>query len=158
MNSALTMEKFLHYLITLQKDYARLAELLKKKQEAILLYDIEALDEIMKDEQAYVLVSRGFNQSIESFRKELNLTGVTLSEMIAGMPGDWNSRFSDAFVPLRETMDVVRLRNEECQSVIETKLGQIRTRLEELEGAPTKTYGGAKPPPPQSIGKFNKSV
>jgi hypothetical protein len=158
MNSALTMEKFLHYLITLQKDYARLAELLKKKQEAILVYDIETLDEIMKDEQAYVLVSRGFNQSIESFRKELGLSGVTLSEMINSMPDGWKNKFLDAFAPLRETMDVVRLRNEECQDVIEKKLSQIRTRLEEFEGAPTKSYGGAKPHTPQSAGKFNKSV
>ena len=154
----LTMEKFLNYLTGLQKDYAGLAELLNKKQEAILMYDIESLDEIMKDEQAYVLVSRGFNQSIESFRKELGLSGVTLSEMIGSMPEPWKARFLEVFIPLREIMDIVRRRNEECQAVIEKKLARIRTRLEEFEGAPAKSYGGAKPAPHQLTGKFNKSI
>jgi hypothetical protein len=158
--SAFTMEKFLQYLITLQKDYKRLSELLKKKQEAILVYDIETLDEIMKDEQAYVLLSRGFNHNIEGFRESLGLSGITLSEMIASMPDEWRPQFEEIFGPLRQTMEDVRRSNEECQSVIEKKLAQIRTRLEDFEGTPNKTYGNARPAPaPKTMNvKFDKSV
>jgi hypothetical protein len=155
------MEKFLAYLQTLQSDYSSLAALLHKKREAILAYDLTTLSDIMKDEQAYVLLSRGFNANVEAFRRQLALKGNTLGEVIENLPPQWRPKFQQVFAPLKEAIDNVRERNQECQLVIEQRLGQIGKRIENLSGAGSKAYrqtGGAPKPAKPSQGMLNKSI
>ena len=160
MSGAFPAEKFLHYLETLQKDYSHLSELLEKKREAILLYDLEAINAIMKDEQAFVLLSRGFNHNIEAFREELGLSGSTLTETIDSMPAEWQPEFRSLLEPLKQIIDEVRRRNEECQELTEKKLAQIGKNLTRLGATSMKPYAqSAAPAKPQARGSsFNKSI
>ena len=160
MGGEFSAEKFLHYLGTLQKDYAHLSEILVKKREAILLYDIGALNEIMKDEQAFVLLSRGFNHNIAAFRKELGLSGSTLTETIESMPAEWQPEFRAMLEPLKQTIDEVRRRNEDCQELTEKKLSQIGRNLNRLGAAGAKPYAQSAAPAKVNArsGSFNKSI
>ena len=153
-------EKFLHYLQGLLRDYSMLAELLTEKREAIMLYDLDALNRIMKDEQAFVLLARGFNHNVKSFASELSLSGETLTETIASMPEDWKPEFEALLEPLKQIIDEVRRRNEECQEITEKKLSQISKSLDRLGGGSAKPYAQsavAKKPEFKS-GSLNKSV
>lgn len=127
-----SIEKFYTYLDTLTKEHLRLAALLEKKREAVMFYDVLSLENIMKEEQAFALISRGFNSSLESFKAELNLRGDTLSESIESLPEEWQEKFRHILIPLKEATDLVKKRNKDCQHVLEKRINDINLKMQKV--------------------------
>lgn len=156
------VDNFYTYLEELDQSYGRLADLLRQKLVAVEKFDINKLDEIIKEEQVYVLLSKGFDSNIRVHRDKLSLQGDTLSEVIEELPGENRARFRQQFERLRTTLDTVKGLNEKCQTLIEERLYSLDKSIKHLEktdGTPYKQPGSPKPSPEDGGPRlFTKSV
>ena len=139
--------------------YTKLSALLKDKIEAAGNFDIAKLDDIMKEEQKYLLITRGFDQNIENFKKELNLKGDTLGEAVDGMPADVRPRFAEIHAGLSEALNAAKSLNGECQALLKVRLQEIDKKLGEL-GKPADPQAAYPNPKNPASGNhsFSKSV
>jgi archaellum biogenesis protein FlaJ (TadC family) len=153
-----TFDKFYSYLEELTSSYARLSLLLKEKIDAVERDDLGKLEEIMGEEQVYLLISRGFDQNIAEYRKTLGLKGDKLSDIVQEVPGEFRDEFAGIYSRLKESLDEAKTLNDNCQKLIKTKLGTVNKRLRELEGAKTANYGDPKKPAAPGSHIFSKSI
>lgn len=138
------LQKFYDYLDSLLQSYTRLADTLRGKIDAVERDDLDQLSEIMKDEQAYVLLSRGFDDHLAKHREELGLHGATLSEVISQMPGDWQPKFHTLYLNLRSKLDEVKGLNQICQGNLETKLEILGRNIRAANPTSTSHYTDEK--------------
>lgn len=139
-NAANQYEKFASYLDELFQNYSNLGELLKRKLAAIARFDVAALDSIMKDEQVFVLISRGFESNIEMYRDKLALKGDSLSAVIKELPEEYRPQFDLLYMQLKAKLDEVKGLNEKCQSLIEDRIYALDRRIHELDKSSTSSY------------------
>lgn len=161
LNQQKQYNKFYAYLDELDQSYGRLADLLRQKLVAVDRFDVERLNAIIKEEQVYVLLSRGFEGNLRSHREKLGVRGDTLSEIIEELPGEEQARFRQQMKRLKATLDNVKGLNERCQTLIETRLYTIDKSIRELDKSVGSTYKkDTTPKPPQDGGPhlFTKSV
>lgn len=134
-------DKFYNYLNELLQNYTKLGELLVQKLSAIARFDVAALDNIIKEEQVFVLLSRGFDSSVQSYRDKLSLKGDSLSEVITEMPEEYQPKFQGLFMNLRAKLEEVKELNEKCQSMIEERIYTIQRSIHQLDKSSTISYG-----------------
>lgn len=152
-------DKFFAYLDGLDKSFAKLAELLHQKLAALERFDPDEFDAIIKQEQAHALKSKGFGGSIEGFKKELGLTGGTLSEVIAELPEGEKGRFGQVFARLTTSLDVVKKLNDKCTELTENRLHVIDRAIKELDKTAGTRYGETVKPAPSDAPKLiNRSI
>lgn len=154
-------DKFHAYLCELDSGFAKLAELLHQKLDALERFDIAKLDTIIKEEQVYVLLSKGFDNNIKSHRDKLSLSGEKLSDIIEELPEAEKQRFKDVFVRLKSSLDEVKTLNTKCQGLIEERLYTLDKAIKELDASAGATYGkagSAGKPPGDTTRLFTKSV
>lgn len=146
-------EKFASYLNELFQNYSNLSDLLTRKLAAIARFDVETLDTIMKDEQVFVLVSRGFDSNIQIYRDKLSLKGDSLSAVIRELPDEYKPEFEMLFAKLKSKLDEVKGLNEKCQSLIEERIYTLGRRIHELDKSSNTSYGkeGAQTKPTSSV-------
>ena len=156
----MSYEKLYTYLGELLQSYTRLSELLKEKLDAVSRFDIEKLDDIMKQEQVFVLQSKGFDAHIASLRDSLSLKGDKLSEIINELPEQEQARFLILHKNLKATLEEVRGLNERCQVLIGDRLHSLDRAIRELDPADAQAYskGGERPSGKPESGLFTKSV
>jgi hypothetical protein len=142
------IEKFYTYLNELDQSYGRLTDLLRRKMIAINTGDIAKLDAIMKEEQVYVLLSRGFEGNLRTHRANLGLDGETLDKMIEALPDDVRPRFQLQQKRLRATLDNVKGLNENCQQMIETRLYTLDRSIRALDKSENTSYKNTDTPKP----------
>lgn len=137
-------------------NYKKLSVLLVRKIAAVEADDIAVLDEIIKDEQVYLLLSRGFDRNIANFRGRMGLKGENLGDIIGELPEDERPRFSALHRRLRSAVGEAGDMNEKCQRMTEAKLHVIGKKLKELDKSGSVSYGkdaaGGKP------GIFSKTI
>lgn len=157
MNSQ--VDKFYHYLEELHETYSRLVFLLKEKARVVETFDIGRLDEIMKEEQTIVLVTKGFDQNIKRYRDSIGFTGESLIDIVEEMPEERRQDFRVLYANLRAVLEESRVLNEQCQGLIKDRLQMIEKRIQELDRAGTAPYGvnGNKTGAPKP-GVFSKTV
>lgn len=141
-------DRFYNYLNELLQNYTKLGELLAQKLSAIARFDIATLDSVIKEEQVFVLLSRGFDSNIQLHRDRLSLKGDSLSEVIKEMPEDQQPRFRGMFVKLKSRLDEVKQLNERCQSLIEERIYTIERSIHQLDKSSTISYGKPGAPKP----------
>lgn len=154
-------DKFYGYLYELLQSYTKLGELLTKKLNAIARYDINALDSVIKEEQVFVLLSRSFDSTIQSYREKLSLKGDSLSVIIQELPADEQPRFSSILAKLRAKLADVKSQNEHCQSLIEERIYTIERTVQQVEKTGTVAYGKSgtpKAPPKGEPYRLTKSI
>lgn len=154
-------DKFYDYLVELLQSYTKLNELLTQKLSAIARFDITALDNIMKEEQVFVLISRGFDSSIQSYREKLSLKGDSLSAVIEEMPSEYQPKFQGLFANLKSRLDEVKQLNERCQSLIEERIYTLERSIHQLDKSNTVSYGkpgAAKPTAGADAHMLHKSI
>lgn len=153
-------DKFYGYLQELDDSYGLLADLLRKKLWAVKQNDIETMDELVKQEQVYVLLAKGFNGNIAGHRDKLNLTGTTLSQIIIELPDEEKARFQQLYASLKVTLDAVKGLNDKCQLVIEDRLhflDKAKKKIDKNENA--ASYHPASDAKPGPAGQFfTKSI
>lgn len=155
-------DKFHGYLCELEASFVKLAELLHRKLVALEKFDIIALDEIIKEEQAFVLFTRSFDKNVESFRNQLGFTGQRLSEVIEELPEEEQPRFRVILQKLTTALDEAKALNLKCQDLTQERLYSLDKAIKELDHTPGSSYGkpggdSKRPgdPPPQL---FTKSI
>ena len=141
MSSVNTCEKFHAYLADLDSRLAKLSELLKRKLTAVEKFDLSGLESIMKEEQAYILISNGFDKSIDEFRDMLGLDARKLGDMIEELPQDERPRFRETYRTLKVSLDEVKALNEKCQVLIEERLYSLDKAIKEIDRAAGASYG-----------------
>jgi hypothetical protein len=160
-------DKFYAYLAELDGNYRKLATLLTRKAAAISEGDLFELDDLMNEEQAYLLITRGFDQRIAGFRKDAGYTGERLADIIAELPAAERDRFTALHARLSASLEEVRALNEKCQNLAQIKLHGVRRQLEEMErsgsvprrpGVPPKPSGGKPSGDKPGGGKLSKSI
>ncbi|WRS26701.1 flagellar protein FlgN [Oscillospiraceae bacterium MB08-C2-2] len=134
-------ENFYAYLQELCGSYGDLAGLIRQKMEAVSLLDVARLENIMKEEQAFVLLSKGFDQAVSAFKTDLGLSGNTLRELLPQMPQQERPRFEAVHQELSLILADVKNLNEKCQELLGDHLHVVEKQLRELSGSPTSTYG-----------------
>jgi len=133
-------DKFYVYLGEFFQGYTKLSELLSRKLAAISKFDVAALDGIIKEEQVFVLLSRGFDSNVQNYREKLSLKGISLSEVISEMPLEQQGRFQSLLNALKAQLDEVKYLNEKCQSLIEERIYSIERSISRLDKSKTTTY------------------
>jgi hypothetical protein len=155
-------DKFYNYLAELDTNYRKLATLLTRKAAAISEGDLFELDDLVNEEQAFLLITRGFDPKIAAFRKEAGYTGEKLADIIAELPAAERDRFHALHTRLSASLEEVRALNEKCQSLAQIKLHGVRRQLEEMErsGSSPRPRGSAPKPGGGKTGgsKLSKSV
>lgn len=134
-------EKFFAYLSGLNTNFGNLAKLLQQKLVALEQFDPDKLDEIIKEEQVYVLQSKGFEGNINTFRAQLGLEGDTLSQMIAQLPEEEQPRFEGIFGRLTVNLSIIKEINDKCQELAENRLHAIGKAIKDLDAASGTSYG-----------------
>lgn len=154
------IDKFYAYLSELQENYTKLAALLKDKLDAVVQYDVLRLDGIIKQEQVFVLVSKGFDTNIKTYREKLSLRGDTLGAVIDELPDSERERFRTLFKQLQAVLEEVRSLNESCQKLIEERLYSIDKAIKELDKTDGRPgYGkNATATPAQDLHMLSKSI
>lgn len=154
-------DKFYAYLKELDESYTSLADLLRQKLAAVTRNDLVRLDEIIKDEQAYILKARGFDQNLQTHRDRLGLKGDNLAQVIEELPQEHRDSFRRLHKRLKTTLDEVQALNKKCQGEIEDRLYVLDRSIKELDKAENATYrqsGESNNAPGPGAGMFSKSV
>lgn len=139
-------DRFHGYLHELLQSYSKLGELLAKKLNAIAMYDVRTLDGIIKEEQVFVLLSRGFDSTIQSYREKLSLKGDSLSAIIQELPSEEQPRFQSLFDRLRVKLGEVKALNERCQSLIEERIYSMERAVHQADKSGVVSYGKSGSP------------
>lgn len=134
-------DKFYNYLMDLLQNYTKLAVLLRQKLDAVSKYDMNALDGILKEEQVFVLLSKGFDSNLQIYRDKLSLSGDSLGAVIEEMPEAQRPRYRALFVELKAKLDEVKEINEKCQALLEERLYTIEKAIRQLDKSGTAAYG-----------------
>ncbi len=153
VNQETLYDKFYGYLSELLQSYTKLGELLTKKLAAVASFDVSALDNIIKEEQVYVLLARGFDNNLRTYREKLALDGDSLSVVIPQMPEEQQARFESVFHRLKRRLDEVKSLNENCQGLIEERIYSLEKAIRGLDKSKAgTTYSGkaATPKPGQN--------
>lgn len=154
-------DKFYDYLSELHGNQQRLSELLTDKIKAVTGGNLDRLDEIIKDEQVFVLASKSFDANIKRFREQLSLSGEKLSDLIPELPLEEQQRFRDLFKKLSAGLEQTSALNSQCQGLIEGRLHVLDKGVRRLDKSPAKPYGkpeGVQPPSNGTPRLFTKSV
>ncbi|MCL2033861.1 MAG: flagellar protein FlgN [Oscillospiraceae bacterium] len=133
-------DKFYAYLDEFFQNYTKLSELLTRKLSAIAKFDVATLDGIIKEEQVFVLLSRGFDSNVQNYREKLSLKGSSLSEVISEMPLSQQGRFQSLLTALKSRLDEVKFLNEKCQTLIEERIYSIERSINHIDKSRTSTY------------------
>lgn len=160
MHALNQVEKFYAYLQELEQSYSRLAGLLRQKLNAVNAGDLGRLDQIIKEEQVYVLLSKGFDANLQSYRESLELKGNTLAEVIEELPESYRDSFTKQYRRLKHMLDEVQRLNQTCQNLIQDRLYALDRKIKELDKSENATYekGGGAAGPQTGAGLFSKSV
>ena len=150
-------DKFLAYLNDLEKSFEALSGLLTQKLVALDRFDLEKLDNILKEEQVYVLQTKGFDNNIKMYREKLGFSGDRLSQIIGELPGAEQQRFDDALKQLTAALEKVKALNEKCQGLTESRLSALDKAIKELDRSTGANYGETRPPADAPM-LMNKSI
>lgn len=155
------IDSFYAYLQELEESYGRLAGLLREKVTAVSSFNLTKLEEIMKQEQVYVLLSKGFDTSLQTHREKLGIGGDTLGDIIEQLPAENQESFRAAHKRLRVTLNEVKTLNEKCQSLLEGRLHDLDRSIKALDHSENATYqqsGSEKDKPAPESGFFSKTI
>lgn len=136
-------DKLYQYLEDLHQSHVHLSGLLVAKLDAVIAADLDRLDEIIKQEQVFVLVSKGFDANLKRFREELSLSGDTLSRIITELPPEERQRFRDLFERLKLSLEETKALNRKSQDLLDQHLHRIGKSLRSLDKSNGTSYGKA---------------
>lgn len=112
--------------------FSKLLELEHEKYDAVIKADIEMLDDIVSDEQAYYLKIRGDEQKIENLLEEIGCSGKSLREIIDMSQGEEKTKLINAYKELNELLKEVKKINRMCKTLIEVRLRRVDNALSQL--------------------------
>lgn len=133
-----TLDDFIDLLEKLILLFDDLTDVEQTKLNAIKKRDIDALNDCMKEEQAYLLQFRGLDKKRESMQKELGFENMKLTEIIPTLKDkQYKDEFQELYDALKETMNYYQQIHNSAKSIIETRLIGIERAIDILKDSST---------------------
>ena len=135
---------FRYYLELLQSILSNLSQLTKlvhRKIEVAQMDDLEALDEILNEEQALALAFRGLEQKRLNLLRELDLSEVPLAQLSAHFPPEMEEAVRQTAAELMEQYRTYHDGAQTARGILEHNLREVDRVLAVLNADPAGNPG-----------------
>ena len=132
---------YLELLQSILSNLSQLTKLVHRKIEVAQMDDLEALDEILNEEQALALAFRGLEQKRLNLLRELDLSEVPLAQLSAHFPPEMEEAVPQ---PAAELMEQYRTYHDGAQTargILEHNLREVDRVLAVLNADPAGNPG-----------------
>ena len=145
--------EYLEFLSGLCGQLDQLARVEGDKIAAVRGYDLAALDECVKQEQALALALRGSEQKRDRMLAQLGLAGVTLKDLPRRCPPEYTRETGQAVEQLLRAYQVLQSVQEPARSLLERQLHNVEEQLRAkgVEPGVDTSYQSAPGQRPQSL-------
>ena len=136
--------RFRSYLDLLQSRLSNLSQLTKlvhRKIEVAQMDDLEALDEILNEEQALALAFRGLEQKRLNLLRELDLSEVPLAQLSAHFPPEMEEAVRQTAAELMEQYRTYHDGAQTARGILEHNLREVDRVLAVLNADPAGNPG-----------------
>lgn len=130
MNKLDNLYNILEEQLHLYEEFLKIEE---EKYSVILADNVSRLDEIVTEEQAFFLKSRGLDQKREHILMEVGLTGKNLKEVIESINTSDKDRFSEIHRKIFNVLHTFKEKNNQCQDLVQIRLHRAQAMVRKLD-------------------------
>ena len=138
---AFDFQGYLTLLRELKTTLSQLTQIEREKTQAVRDDDLDGLNRCMKQEQAFSMSLRGFEQKQQAVRAALSLESVPLRDLAAHAPAPLQAETARLSEALRSQYQLFHAAFEVAQNTLECNLHQIEKVLGDLGEAPRDVIG-----------------
>ena len=132
---------YLELLQSILSNLSQLTKLVHRKIEVAQMDDLEALDEILNEEQALALAFRGLEQKRLNLLRELDLSEVPLAQLSAHFPPEMEEAVRQTAAELTEQYRAYRNGAQVARGILEHNLREVDRVLAVLNADPAGNPG-----------------
>ena len=132
---------FLELLQSILSNLSQLTKLVHRKIEVAQTDDLEALDEILNEEQALALAFRGLEQKRLNLLRELDLSEVPLAQLSAHFPPEMEEAVRQTAAELMEQYRTYHDGAQTARGILEHNLREVDRVLAVLNADPAGNPG-----------------
>ena len=127
---------YLELLQSILSNLSQLTKLVHRKIEVAQMDDLEALDEILNEEQALALAFRGLEQKRLNLLRELDLSEVPLAQLSAHFPPEMEEAVRQTAAELMEQYRTYHNGAQTARGILEHNLREVDRVLAVLNADP----------------------
>ena len=132
---------YLELLQSILSNLSQLTKLVHRKIEVAQMDDLEALDEILNEEQALALAFRGLEQKLLNLLRELDLYEVPLAQLSAHFPPEMEEAVRQTAAELMEQYRTYHDGAQTARGILEHNLREVDRVLAVLNADPAGNPG-----------------
>ena len=132
---------YLELLQSILSNLSQLTKLVHRKIEVAQMDDLEALDEILNEEQALALAFRGLEQKRLNLLRELDLSEVPLAQLAAHFPPEMEEAVRQTAAELMEQYRTYHNGAQTARGILEHNLREVDRVLAVLNADPAGNPG-----------------
>ena len=132
---------YLELLQSILSNLSQLTKLVHRKIEVAQMDDLEALDEILNEEQALALTFRGLEQKRLNLLRELDLSEVPLAQLSAHFPPEMEEAVRQTAAELMEQYRTYHDGAQTARGILEHNLREVDRVLAVLNADPAGNPG-----------------
>lgn len=132
---------YLELLQSILSNLSQLTKLVHRKIEVAQMDDLEALDEILNEEQALALAFRGLEQKRLNLLRELDLSEVPLAQLSAHFPPEMEEAVRQTAAELMEQYRTYHDGAQTARGILEHNLRAVDRALAVLNADPAGNPG-----------------
>ena len=132
---------YLELLQSILSNLSQLTKLVHRKIEVAQTDDLEALDEILNEEQALALAFRGLEQKRLNLLRELDLSEVPLAQLSAHFPPEMEEAVRQTAAELMEQYRTYQNGAQTARGILEHNLREVDRVLAVLNADPAGNPG-----------------
>ena len=138
------MDRFISLMKEMTQFFDAFQLIERQKLEAAASNDILRLEEIMKKEQAEILVLRGLERKQQEIQAQMGCSGLTFREMIDRAPEQDRAEFENVYSRLSESLDLFQKTAQSVKQAIDLNLHAIHKALEKVDAKQTRSFTSRK--------------
>jgi len=132
----ISFQAYFKHLDQLGGTLEELTGLAREKTRAVMKGDLEAVDAVVRREQALSLSLRGAERRREEFMKGLGLQGTALSALPDRVPEELRPQARKTVEELRRRYELYRDTAQVARTTLECNIHMIEKHMEQISGAP----------------------
>ena len=149
---------YLELLQSILSNLSQLTKLVHRKIEVAQMDDLEALDEILNEEQALALAFRGLEQKRLNLLRELDLSEVPLAQLSAHFPPEMEEAVRQTAAELMEQYRTYHNGAQTARGILEHNLREVDRVLAVLNADPAGNPGHVTQTPSSPYAKADFRV
>lgn len=138
------MDRFISLMKEMTQFFDAFQLIERQKLEAAASNDILRLEEIMKKEQAEILVLRGLERKQQEIQAQMGCSGLTFREMIDRAPEQERAELENLYSRLSESLDIFQKTTQSVKQAIDLNLHAIHKALEKVDAKQTRSFTSRK--------------